>query len=47
MHKGRLIAEGTLSELQQRAQMEGSTLEEVFLRLTEESEQEARVEEPV
>jgi hypothetical protein len=27
--------------------MEGSTLEEVFLRLTEESEQEARVEEPV
>jgi ABC-type multidrug transport system, ATPase component len=47
MHKGRLIAEGTLSELQQRAQMESSTLEEVFLRLTEESEQEARVEEPV
>ncbi len=39
MHKGQLLAEGTLSELQQRAQMEGSTLEEVFLRLTEESEQ--------
>jgi ABC-2 type transport system ATP-binding protein len=47
MHKGRLIAEGTLSELQQRAQMESSTLEEVFLRLTEESEQEAPIEEPV
>lgn len=39
MHKGRLLTEGTLSELQQRAQMEGSTLEEVFLRLTEESGQ--------
>lgn len=39
MHKGQLLAEGTLSELQQRAQMEGSTLEEVFLRLTEELEQ--------
>jgi len=47
MHKGRLLTEGTLSELQQRAQMEGSTLEEVFLRLTEESEQEAQVGEPV
>lgn len=39
MHKGRLLTEGTLGELQQRAQMDGSTLEEVFLRLTEESEQ--------
>ncbi|MFN4034060.1 MAG: ABC transporter ATP-binding protein [Fimbriimonadales bacterium] len=38
MHKGRLLTEGTLGELQQRAQMDGSTLEEVFLRLTEESE---------
>jgi ABC-2 type transport system ATP-binding protein len=47
MHKGRLLTEGTLGELQQRAQMEGSTLEEVFLRLTEESEQEAQVGEPV
>jgi ABC-type multidrug transport system ATPase subunit len=47
MHKGRLIAEGTLSELQQRAQMESSTLEEVFLRLTEESEQATPIEEPV
>jgi ABC-type multidrug transport system, ATPase component len=46
MHKGRLIAEGTLSELQQRAQMESSTLEEVFLRLTEESEQATPIEEP-
>ncbi len=44
MHKGRLLAEGTLGELQQRAQMEGSTLEEVFLRLTAESEQTAAVE---
>jgi len=47
MHKGRLLTEGTLSELQQRAQMESSTLEEVFLRLTEESEQATPVEEPV
>jgi ABC-2 type transport system ATP-binding protein len=47
MHKGRLLTEGTLGELQQRAQMEGSTLEEVFLRLTEESEQATPVEEPV
>ncbi|MCS7209456.1 MAG: ABC transporter ATP-binding protein [Fimbriimonadales bacterium] len=44
MHKGRLLAEGTLHELQQRAQMEGSTLEEVFLHLTEESEQQASAE---
>ncbi len=38
MHKGHILAEGTLGELQKRAQMEGSTLEEVFLRLTEEAE---------
>jgi ABC-2 type transport system ATP-binding protein len=38
MHKGQILTEGTLSELQARAQMEGSTLEEVFLRLTEEAE---------
>ncbi len=38
MHRGRLLTEGTLSELQERAQMDGSTLEEVFLRLTEEAE---------
>jgi ABC-type multidrug transport system ATPase subunit len=38
MHKGRILAEGTLSELQAHAQMAGSTLEEVFLRLTEEAE---------
>jgi ABC-2 type transport system ATP-binding protein len=38
MHRGKLLTEGTLSELQERAQMEGSTLEEVFLRLTEEAE---------
>jgi len=44
MHKGRLLTEGTLSELQQRAQMESSSLEEVFLRLTEESEQAVAVE---
>lgn len=47
MHKGRLLTEGTLHELQQRAQMESSTLEEVFLRLTEESEQATPVHEPV
>ncbi len=47
MHRGRLLAEGTLSELQQRAEMDGSTLEEVFLRLTEESEQATPAETPV
>lgn len=47
MHKGRLLTEGTLTELQQRAQMESSTLEEVFLRLTEESEQAIPLHEPV
>jgi ABC-2 type transport system ATP-binding protein len=47
MHKGRLLTEGTLGELQQRAQMESSTLEEVFLRLTEESEQATPIKEPV
>lgn len=47
MHKGKLLAEGTLTELQARAQMESSTLEEVFLRLTEEAEAPALETEPV
>lgn len=32
------VAEGTLAELQQQAQMENSTLEQVFLKLTEEAD---------
>lgn len=39
--KGRLIAEGTLAELQTRAGRDGSTLEEVFLELVEEHEEPA------
>jgi ABC-2 type transport system ATP-binding protein len=34
--RGRIVAEGTLEELRGRAQMEGATLEQVFLKLTEE-----------
>lgn len=37
MQSGRKLAEGTLAELQTQAQMSGSTLEQVFLRLTEEA----------
>lgn len=36
--QGHLIAEGTARELRQSAQMEGSTLEDVFLRLTAETD---------
>lgn len=35
--RGRKIAEGTLSELQAQSQMEGQSLEQVFLKLTEEN----------
>lgn len=35
--RGRVVEEGTLDELRTRSSMEGATLEEVFLRLTEES----------
>ncbi|MCS7309119.1 MAG: ABC transporter ATP-binding protein [Armatimonadota bacterium] len=38
MQAGRKLAEGTLAELQAQAQMADSTLEQVFLRLTEEAE---------
>ena len=38
MQAGRKLAEGTLAELQARAQLADSTLEQVFLRLTEEAE---------
>jgi len=37
MQAGRKLAEGTLAELQTQAQMADSTLEQVFLRLTEEA----------
>lgn len=36
IHKGRLIARGSMEELRSRASRPGSTLEEVFLKLTEE-----------
>ncbi len=36
LHKGRLIAEGTFPQLQEMSQRPGSSLEEVFIRLTEE-----------
>jgi len=36
INRGRLIAEGNLDELRTRADMPGSALEEVFLKLTEE-----------
>jgi ABC-2 type transport system ATP-binding protein len=36
--RGHLIAEGTAPELRHRAQMEGSSLEDVFLRLTAEAD---------
>ncbi|GIV21248.1 MAG: multidrug ABC transporter ATP-binding protein [Armatimonadota bacterium] len=38
MQAGRKLAEGTLAELQEQAQMADSTLEQVFLRLTEEAQ---------
>lgn len=38
MQAGRKLAEGTLEELQAQAQLADSTLEQVFLRLTEEAE---------
>ncbi len=44
LNRGRLIAEGTFAELQERASQPGTTLEQVFLTLTEEAwlEQPAR-----
>ena len=42
LNKGRLVAEGTFSHLQTMARQPGSTLEEVFLRLTEEETDEPR-----
>lgn len=34
--RGHVVAEGTIAELRERANMEGATLEAIFLRLTEE-----------
>ncbi|MCW5946350.1 MAG: ABC transporter ATP-binding protein [Fimbriimonadales bacterium] len=34
--RGHIVAEGTIAELRERANMEGATLEAIFLRLTEE-----------
>jgi ABC-2 type transport system ATP-binding protein len=34
IHEGRLVAQGTLAELRQRAQAPGSSLEDIFLQLT-------------
>ena len=41
IHRGKLIAEGTLAELRARAGDTSSTLEDVFLRLTGRIEQAA------
>ena len=43
MQAGRKLAEGTLEELRAQSQMADSTLEQVFLRLTEEAENAAAV----
>ena len=34
LHEGSLVAKGTLSELQEKAKIEGGTLEELFMKLT-------------
>lgn len=39
LSRGRKLAEGTLQELRQASQLESGTLEEVFLKLTDESAQ--------
>ncbi|RLI64535.1 MAG: ABC transporter ATP-binding protein [Candidatus Asgardarchaeum californiense] len=44
IHKGKLVAEGTVSELRQMFERGGETLEEVFLKVTE---QDASVEEAI
>jgi ABC-2 type transport system ATP-binding protein len=43
LHRGRLVALGRLAELKAEAQMGGGTLEEVFLKLTEEEQEEQQV----
>jgi len=35
LHKGRIVAEGTLEDLRKKAEMEGGSLENLFLKLTE------------
>lgn len=35
LHKGTIVAEGSLAGLREKAEMEGATLEELFLKLTE------------
>jgi ABC-2 type transport system ATP-binding protein len=39
IHRGKLVAVGTLAELREQAQSPGSTLEDVFLSLTEEEQE--------
>ncbi len=41
LHKGRLVAEGTFAELQALARQPDSSLEEVFIRLTEDAQEDA------
>jgi len=38
IHNGKLIACGTLEELREQSQQEDSSLEKIFLQLTEEGE---------
>jgi ABC-2 type transport system ATP-binding protein len=41
LHRGNIAALGTMAELRERAKAPGSRLEDIFLRLTDEAEQEA------
>ncbi len=38
IHKGRIVAEGTVTELRERIHDAGSSLEEIFLKVTEQDE---------
>ena len=35
LHKGTIVAEGTLADLRKKAEMEGGSLEDLFMKLTE------------
>jgi ABC-2 type transport system ATP-binding protein len=44
IHKGSIVAEGTLGDLRTKAEMEGGNLEELFLKLTEKTTRTAYLE---
>jgi ABC-2 type transport system ATP-binding protein len=39
LHRGRLVAEGTFEEIRETSRQRGSSLEEIFLKLTEEEQE--------